>query len=218
MAVLHDVPTGRQRRTMNGSIAPFGTALWVEGGVRCLLLAAGSGSAVELRNDRNVAFIRKHAPTPTAARNEAEYLRLLMRRPAARASPDDLQPFALIVEDEPDTADAYREALRLTGVRALAVRTGRDGLKHALELRPDLIILDYRLPDMHGGDVCRRLRADPATTGIPVLVVTASPQDEPACRADAVLTKPCLLPTLLAAARVLLRRARPAGRTSATAS
>jgi CheY-like chemotaxis protein len=178
--------------------------------VRCVLAPAGAGIGVELRSEHGGVFLRKHAPSLTAARNEAEYLRLLLHHdPVAPAAPA-LKPFALIVEDEQDTADAYREGLRFSGVRALTVPTGRDALRRAEELTPDLIILDYRLPDVHGRELCRQLRANPETRPIPILVVTASPQDDPDSDcADAVLTKPCLLPTLLAASRLLLSRVLP---------
>ena len=187
-----------------------GDTLWREGGVRCVLLPSATGTAVELRSEHGGVFLRKLAPSLTAARNEAEYLRLLLHHEPAAPPPSALKPFALIVEDEQDTADAYREALRFSGVRALTVPTGRDALRRAEELIPDLIILDYRLPDVHGRDVCRQLRANPETGQVPILVVTASPQDAPDSECpDAVLTKPCLLPTLLAASRLLLSRVLP---------
>ena len=188
-----------------------GETLWVERAVRCVMTPTRSGTAVELRNEAGVAFLRKHTPTPTAARNEAQFLRLLLSGDTVGMSPSGPKPFALIVEDEIDTADAYREALRFSGVRALNVGTGREALKYALELLPDLIILDYRLPDMHGSEICDRLRENAATAGIPILVVTASPQDAAQQCPDAVLTKPCLLPTLLAASRLLLQRTFQAG-------
>jgi CheY-like chemotaxis protein len=188
-----------------------GETIWREGDVRCVMVPWGAGTAVELRTEQGKVFLRKQAPTITAARNEAEYLRLLLQRDAPAADPSALKPFALIVEDEPDTADAYREALRFSGVRALTVLNGRDALRRAEELIPDLIILDYRLPDLHGRELCRQLRANPDTMQVPILVVTASPQDNPGSDCpDAVLTKPCLLPTLLAASRLLLRRVVPA--------
>ena len=175
-----------------------------------MLVPSGAGTAVELRSDHGGVFLRKQAPSITAARNEAEYLRLLMHHEPVPAPPSELKPFVLIVEDEQDTADAYREALRFDGVRALTVLTGRDALRRAEELIPDLIILDYRLPDVHGRELCRQLRANPETGQVPILVVTASPQDAPDSDCpDAVLTKPCLLPTLLAASRLLLRRVLP---------
>ena len=200
----------------NGTLAD---TVWREGGVRCVMLPLGAGTAVELRTDQGAVFLRKQAPSVTAARNEAEYLRLLLQTeahvPMAAAA---LKPFALIVEDEQDTADAYREALRFSGVRALTVPNGRDALRRATELIPDLIILDYRLPDVHGRELCRQLRANPETEQVPILVVTASPQDDPDSDCpDAVLMKPCLLPTLLAASRLLLRRVLPAPSTPPTA-
>lgn len=189
----------------------IGDEVWKEGGVRCVMVPSGIGTAVELRTEQGAVFLRKQAPSGTAARNEAEYLRLLLQRNAAPPVESALKPFALIVEDEQDTADAYREALRFNGVRALTVPTGRDALRHAEELIPDLIILDYRLPDLHGRELCRQLRANPETEQVPILVVTASPQDNPDTDCpDAVLTKPCLLPTFLAASRLLLRRVLPA--------
>lgn len=195
---------------MPDSRDPFGETLWREGAVRCVLLPSGAGTAVELRSDHGGTFLRKQAPSITAARNEAEYLRLLMHHESTPLTFSELKPFALIVEDEQDTADAYREALRYSGVRALTVPTGRDAMRRAEELIPDLIILDYRLPDVHGRELCRQLRANPETEQVPILVVTASPQDDPDSNCpDAVLTKPCLLPTLLAASRLLLRRVLP---------
>lgn len=188
-----------------------GGTIWREGNVRCVMVPSGSGTAVELRTERGAVFLRKQAPTITAARNEAECLRLLLHRDAAAPASSALKPFALIVEDEQDTADAYREALRFSGVRALTVPNGREALRRAEELLPDLIIVDYRLPDLHGRELCRQLRASPDTGQVPILVVTASPQDttDSDCP-DAVLTKPCLLPTFLAASRLLLRRVMPA--------
>jgi CheY-like chemotaxis protein len=196
--------------TMADFRGPVGDTLWRDGGVRCVLVPAGAGTAVELRSEHGGVFLRKLAPSLTAARNEAEYLRLLLHHEAAAQPSSALKPFALIVEDEQDTADAYREALRFSGVRALTVPTGRDAMRRVEELMPDLIILDYRLPDIHGRELCRQLRATPDTRQIPILVVTASPQDNPdSDYSDAVLTKPCLLPTLLAASRLLLSRVLP---------
>ena len=210
-AIGHSVPL-----TMTHQPATLGDVLWKEGGVRCVLVPSGAGVAVELRTEQGNVFLRKQAPTVTAARNEAEYLRLMLHRDTATPPPSPLMPFALIVEDEQDTADVYREALRLSGVRALAVPTGREALKHAGELLPDLIILDYRLPDVHGRELCRQLRQHADTAQIPILVVTASPQDDHDTECpDAILTKPCLLPTLLAASRLLLRRVLPSSRVPA---
>jgi CheY-like chemotaxis protein len=166
---------------------------------------------VELRNADGSAFLRKTAPTRQAALNEAEYLRLLLRARGRRPAGGGLKPFALVVEDDRDSCDALSEALRLSGMRALGCHHGAQGIAFARELRPDLVVIDYRLPDMSGAEVCRKLRGDAATADIPIIAVTASPQALRAqgCAADAVLSKPCQLDTLIAAARLFVRHLAP---------
>jgi two-component system phosphate regulon response regulator PhoB len=177
--------------------------------VRCVLVPSGPGTAVELHTEQGPVFSasrpddhgcsqRSRIPAPAAASR---------RGPPARSA---LKPFALIVEDEQDTADAYREPLRLTGVRALTVPNGREALRRAEELLPDLIILDYRLPDLHGRELCRQLRANSDTMRVPILVVTASPQDnaDSDCP-DVVLTKPCPAADVSRRISLLLRRVMP---------
>ena len=68
-------------------------------------------------------------------------------------------------------------------------------------------MIDYKLPDVTGAEVCRRLRSDPETRSTPIIAVTASPEALRAegCQADAVLATPCELDTLIAAARVFVR-------------
>lgn len=183
--------------------------LWADGGVRCVVVAQGHRVEVELRNADGTAFLRKSAPNRQAAINEAEYLRLLLRaRDRVHPSPG-LKPFALVIEDDRESCDALAEALRISGMRAFGCRSGSEGIALARELTPDLIVLDYRLPDVNGAEVCRMLRGDPATAGIPIVAVTASPEflREEACGPDAVLTKPCEIDTLMAAARLFVRHA-----------
>jgi CheY-like chemotaxis protein len=162
---------------------------------------------VQLRNADGSAFLRKTAPTRQAALNEAEYLRLLLQA-ASRPTPKrGLKPFALVIEDDQDNRDALSEALRLSGLRALGLARGTEGIALARDLAPDLIVVDYKLPDMTGAEVCRRLRAQPETASTPIIAVTAAPEALRAegCEADAVLTKPCQLDTLIAAARLFVR-------------
>ena len=181
--------------------------LWADQTVRCVLVPHGHQVEVELRNANGSAFLRKTAPTRQAALNQAEYLRLLLRT-ADRTEPNGkLKPFALVIEDDRDNCDALSQALRISGIRALGCRSGAEGLCLAHELAPDLVVLDYRLPDVTGAEICRRLREDPETSATPIIAVTAAPEALRAegCQADAVLAKPCELDTLLAAARLFVR-------------
>jgi CheY-like chemotaxis protein len=178
--------------------------LWSHGAVRCVLVPQGQKVEVELRNADGSPFLRKTAANRQAALNEAEYLRLLLRRSARPSSNAGLKPFALVIEDDRDNREAFNEALRLFGMRVLGCRTGAEGLALAQELAPDLIVVDYRLPDLSGGEVCRRLKEDSSTAWIPIIVVTGTPEALRAdgCEVDAILTKPCQIDTLIAAARL----------------
>jgi CheY-like chemotaxis protein len=183
--------------------------IWQQGGIACVIVPGTPGFDVELRNGEGVAFLRKSAPTTEAATNEAEYLRLLFESDSMPAPAAELKPFALVVEDDPGNCDAFSEALKSVGFRALGVSCGLEAVRLAHTLAPDLIVIDHRLPDISGAEVCRRLRDDPETEPIPVIAVTGAPDAMRAegCLADAVLTKPCRLDTFLAAARLFLKPA-----------
>ena len=83
----------------------------------------------------------------------------------------------LVVEDERDISDLIIYNLEREGFRAEAAMTGEDGFAKARALGPDLIVLDLMLPGMSGLDVCRRLKADPSTSDIPIIMVTARSDD-----------------------------------------
>jgi CheY-like chemotaxis protein len=185
----------------------FTAELWTEGTVKCVLVPHGHNVEVELRNADGSAFLRKTAPSRPAALNEAEYLRLLLHTGERSLPNRGLKPFALVIEDDRDIRDALSDALRISGMRALGCRSGAEGLCLAHELAPDLVVVDYRLPDVTGAEVCRRLRDDPETAATPIIALTATPEALRAdgCQADAVLTKPCQLDTLIAAARLFVR-------------
>ena len=182
-------------------------AVWRQASVVCVVVPAAMGYDVELRNAQGVAFLRKTAATNEAARNEAEYLRLLLDSDHLPAGSAELKPFALVVEDDRDSCELFAEALKSVGIRALGVSQGMDAVRLAKALAPDLIVVDYRLPDITGAEVCRRLRDDPETEPVPIIAVTGAPDAMRAdgCLADAILTKPCRLDTFLAAARLFLR-------------
>jgi len=79
----------------------------------------------------------------------------------------------LIIEDEHDLAELLAFNLQQGGYATSIAHDGIDGLAKSLAELPDLIILDLMLPGLLGTDVCRRLRQEPTTTGIPVLMLTA---------------------------------------------
>jgi len=181
--------------------------LWQHAGVVCVVVPASFGFDVELRNTEGVAFLRKAAATSEAACNEAEYLRLLLEADQLPTTAADLKPFALVVEDDADNCEAFAEALKSVGIRVLGVNRGMEAARLAKALSPDLIVVDYRLPDITGAELCRRLRDDPDTEPVPIIVVTGAPDAMRAdgCVADAILTKPCRMDTFLAASRLFLR-------------
>jgi len=188
---------------VHGSIAE----LWTHGVVTCVLVPHGQNVDIELRNADGSAFLRKTAPNRQAALNEAEYLRLLLRPSQRVARSNELKPFALVIENDPDNNDALSEALRMAGMRVLGCRTGGQGIALALELSPDLVVVDHVLPDLTGPEVCRLLRSRPQTAATAIIAVTAAPEtlrSEP-CDADAVLSKPCQADTLIASARLFVK-------------
>jgi two-component system cell cycle response regulator DivK len=84
-----------------------------------------------------------------------------------------LGPLVLIVDDNEQNAKLAREVLRASGLRTIEAGNGTEALAVATRARPDVILMDIRLPDMDGTDVARRLKDDPRTARIPVLAVTS---------------------------------------------
>jgi len=82
----------------------------------------------------------------------------------------------LLAEDDPDIRLVSRLSLKKAGFRVTATSNGRELLEKLGDDRPDVILLDYMMPDMDGAEACRRLKADPATRDIPVIFVTAKSQ------------------------------------------
>lgn len=118
----------------------------------------------------------------------------------------------LVVDDEPDIRRLLSFNLKREGFRVLAAETGQEALRLARAEPPGLIILDLMLPDLQGTEVCRRLRAQPETMAVPVLMLTA--RDEEIDRvvgfevgADDYVTKPFSVRELMLRVRAILRRA-----------
>jgi two-component system, cell cycle response regulator DivK len=79
----------------------------------------------------------------------------------------------LVIEDNPRNLKLVRDLLEHAGYRTLEATSAEDGLALARAHRPDLVLMDVQLPGMDGVQALARLRADPATNGIPVVAVTA---------------------------------------------
>src|SRR5690348_8720479 len=78
----------------------------------------------------------------------------------------------LIVDDDPDIVSFLEEALEIAGY-ASRTAIGAGALPIARDEQPQLILLDLQMPGMSGDEVCRRLKADPATAAIPVIIMSA---------------------------------------------
>jgi len=80
----------------------------------------------------------------------------------------------LIVEDNPQSLKLVRDILQVKGYQTLETETGEEGVRLAHERHPALILMDIQLPGINGIEALQRLRADPVTSGTPVIAVTAS--------------------------------------------
>ncbi len=121
----------------------------------------------------------------------------------------------LVVEDEQDIAGLIKHTLEREGDLAIdIVSTGDAALKAVSEQAPDLLILDLNLPVLSGLEVCRILRSRPATSRVPIIMVTARTSESDRVTgldvgADDYITKPFSLRELSARVRAALRRGRP---------
>jgi two-component system cell cycle response regulator DivK len=82
-------------------------------------------------------------------------------------------PLVLIVDDNEQNAKLVRDVLQAAGFRTIDAASGAEALRRASVDRPDVILLDVRLPDMDGPDVARRLKSDTRTAPIPVVAMTS---------------------------------------------
>ncbi len=118
----------------------------------------------------------------------------------------------LVVEDEPAILRGLQDNLRLESFEVLTASDGETGYRHAIDSKPDLIILDLMLPKMSGYEICRKLRG--AGVNTPILILTARGEETDRVLgldlgADDYVTKPFSIRELLARVRALLRRAQP---------
>ncbi|HJZ53358.1 MAG TPA: response regulator [Gemmataceae bacterium] len=111
-------------------------------------------------------------------------------------------PKLLYVDDEPDNIDLLTRRLARRGFEVKGAAPGPEGLTAAAAWKPDLILMDIKMPVMDGYEATTRLKADPATKAIPVIALTAHAMREDeerakAAGADDYATKPVDLPALL---------------------
>jgi CheY-like chemotaxis protein len=106
----------------------------------------------------------------------------------------------------------YGEMLRHGGYRVLEASDGTDALAVVLGQRPDIIVMDLCMPRMDGWEAVRRLKSDPRTSSIPVVVLTALTWNATAVECKAYLVKPCLPHDLLGVLDMLLAETSQADR------
>ncbi len=117
-----------------------------------------------------------------------------------------------MVEDEPDIRGLIVLHLARAGFRCRTAASGSQALAEARRQRPDLVVLDLLLPEVDGLEVCRRLREDPATAALPIIMLTARADEVDRVvglelGADDYIVKPFSPKELVARARAVLRRA-----------
>jgi two-component system, OmpR family, phosphate regulon response regulator PhoB len=121
------------------------------------------------------------------------------------------KPLVLIVEDEAALMTMLRYNLEKQGFRVEEAGDGEEALTRINELKPDMVLLDWMLPQLSGIEVCRQIRRRPATRELPVIMITARSEDQDAVRglntgADDYVTKPFSTEALVARMRALMRR------------
>ena len=117
----------------------------------------------------------------------------------------------LIVEDEQGIVQLLRARLEPEGFQVIAAYNGQAGLRAVTEARPDLVILDLTLPELDGFEFCRRIRRQPETARLPILVLSGRVEEVDKVvmlelGADDYVTKPFNTKELVARVKTLLRR------------
>ena len=124
------------------------------------------------------------------------------------------QPCILVVEDEPAQREVLAYNLEAEGYLVIHADNGEDAMMLVQEEMPDVIVLDWMMPQLSGIEVCRRLKSKSTTRGIPVIMLSARSEDVDRVRgletgADDYVVKPYSVIELMARVRSQLRRVRP---------
>ncbi|WP_415291192.1 phosphate regulon transcriptional regulator PhoB [Candidatus Pelagibacter sp. Uisw_136] len=119
-----------------------------------------------------------------------------------------------IVEDEEPIITLIKYNLEKEGYKVSYSDNGNDGIKGIKNLLPDLVLLDWMLPDFSGVEICKNLKKDIKFKNIPIIMLTAKGEEEDKIKglnsgADDYITKPFSFPELLARVKALLRRSKP---------
>ncbi len=117
----------------------------------------------------------------------------------------------LVVEDESALAEVLRYNLESEGFKVTVAHDGRSAMEQIEDARPDLVILDWMLPEMSGLDICRTMRRRPELRDVPVIMLTAKGEEYDRVRgldagADDYVVKPFSPKELIARVRAVLRR------------
>ena len=121
----------------------------------------------------------------------------------------------LVADDESHILHVVSLKLRNAGYRVVTARDGAEALEMAQNERPDLLITDYHMPQLNGLELCRRLKQDPKTTGIPAIMLTArgyelEPSDTESSGILRMLSKPFSPRHLLSTVEEVLAQAQAA--------
>ena len=119
-----------------------------------------------------------------------------------------------IVEDEEPIITLIKYNLEKEGYKVFFSENGNDGIKGIKNSLPDLVLLDWMLPDFSGVEICKNLKKDIKFKNIPIIMLTAKGEEEDKIKglnsgADDYITKPFSFPELLARVKSLLRRSKP---------
>ena len=125
------------------------------------------------------------------------------------------QPTVLVVEDEPAQREVLGYNLEAEGFRVARAENGEEALLLVEEEQPDIIVLDWMLPNVSGIEVCRQLKTRPDTRNVPIIMLSARSEEVDRVRgletgADDYVIKPYSVVELMARVRAQLRRSRPA--------
>ena len=125
------------------------------------------------------------------------------------------QPCVLVVEDESAQREVLQYNLEAEGFRVVMAVNGDEALLMLKEERPDLIVLDWMLPNVSGIEICRRVKANAETRTIPIIMLSARSEESDRVRgletgAGDYVVKPYSVVELMARLRTQLRRTRPA--------